>query len=127
MPVRFSWRTWFRYSSFSWTLVKRGLTSLMKTVTRTNVTGSNASITVARLGLVANIMPKLPRNIRGARVNILSPMETTIWIMLRSLVSLVRSCPVLRSSRLPKLKVWIFLNITSRRSASKPRDAFTEK
>ena len=90
------------------------------------MTGNSASITKARLGLVANMMPKLPRNIRGARVNIRSPMETTSWIIFRSLVSLVRSCPVLRSSRFPKLKVWIFLNIASRRSASKPRDAFTE-
>jgi len=91
------------------------------------VTGIRESITRARLGLVANMIPKLPRNMRGPRVNILSPMETTSWTMLRSLVSLVRSCPVLRSSRSPKLNVWIFLNIASRRSASKPRDAFTEK
>jgi len=30
IPERFSWRTWFRWSSLSWTWVKRGLTILMK-------------------------------------------------------------------------------------------------
>jgi hypothetical protein len=47
--------------------------------------------------------------------------------MFRSLVSLVSSWPVLRSSRLPKLNVCIFLKMASRRSASKLRDALTEK
>ena len=30
IPVRFSWRTWFRWSSLAWTLVKRGLIIRMK-------------------------------------------------------------------------------------------------
>ena len=58
--------------------MKRGLTIRMKKNTSRNVTGSRESITVARFGLMANIMPKLPRNIRGARMNIRSPMEMTI-------------------------------------------------
>jgi hypothetical protein len=98
----------------------------MKKNTSRKVTGSSESITVARFGLVANIIPKLPRNIRGARMNIRTPMEMIIWTMVRSLVSLVRSCPVLRSSRFPKLNVCTFLKRASLRSASKPREALTE-
>ncbi len=98
----------------------------MKNMTTTKVTGRRESITIARLGLVANMMPKLPRNIRGARVNIRRPIVTTSWTMFRSLVSLVRSWPVLRSSRFPKLNACIFLKMASRRSASKLRDALTE-
>ncbi len=127
MPVRFSWSTWFRYSMRSWTRVKRGWTTLMRTATKTRVRGSRASITEASLKLVANIMLTLPMNIRGAMVNILRPMLTTIWTWFMSLVSRVRSCPVVKSSRLPKLYVCTFLNIASLRSASKPLEALTAK
>ena len=71
------------------------------------------------------MMLTLPMNISGARVNIRRPMRAIIWIWFMSLVSLVRSCPVVKSSRLPKLKVWIFLKMDSRRSASKPLAALT--
>ena len=76
-------------------------------------------MTEASRGLVANMMVKLPMNISGARVNIRRLISTIICIWLLSLVSRVNSWPVVKSSRLPKLKVCIFLNTASRRSASK--------
>ena len=123
MPVRFSCITWLRKSTVSCILVKRGCAILTNAVIRIRVMGRRTTMIKESLGFVTHMRIMAPMNVSGILVNMRRLMVIISLTWFRSLVRRVNNCPVVNSSRFPKLKVCIFSNMASLRSASKPLDA----